>query len=495
MVQNIKIQKTPKRNFKKFNRENFLLDILEVNWDEHLELDKQDATLSTNNLLHITNTLLDRHAPIVKPSKNRKYNSAKPWTTAGLLKSINKKKILYKKYITTKDPTKKANFHTNFKNYRNLILLLSRRSKKNYYKVFFENNKDNLKNTWKGIKTLISAGRKTENLPTSMLINNKITMDHTLISESFNNFFGSIAQTTKQKIINTDKKFSDFLNNPNSNSFFMKPTTEKEISLLISSLDPKKTNGPNSIPTDILKLISPTISKHLSNIINISFSSGVFPSCLKEAYISPIHKKDSKLNIDNYRPISLLSNISKIIEKLMHSRLNIFLTKFNCLFNNQFGFRNKHSTNHALIQLTETIRNAIDKGNYACGVFVDLQKAFDTVEHSILLDKLSYYGIRGTANNWFKSYLTGRTHSVNIFGKQSNKTTIYHGVPQGSVLGPLLFLIYINDLHIAIKHSSVLHFADDTSLLNINNSIKKLTNTQIMILNCSVTGSEQTRYL
>ena len=383
--QHIKISKAPKRNFKKFNEQAFLLDILDVNWDKHLDLDRQDATLSTNKFLHIINTILDRHAPYVKPSKNPKYNSTKPWITTGLLKSISKKNQLYKEFITTKSPTKKANFKKKIKYYRNLILLLSRKSKTNYYKIFFEENKNNLKNAWKGIKTLINAGKRKENLPTSMLINNKITTDHKIISESFNNFFGSIAETTKQNIIDTNKHFSDYLNNPNNNSLFLKPTTENKIKGLISALDPQKATGPNSVPTNILKLISPTISKHLSNIINISFSTGVFPSALKEAYITPVHKKDSKLNINNYRPISLLSNISKIIQKLMHSRIENFLTKFNCLYNNQFGFRNKHSTNHALIQLTETIKNAIDKGNYACGVFVDLQKAFDTVEHSILL--------------------------------------------------------------------------------------------------------------
>ena len=307
-----------------------------------------------------------------------------------------------------------------------------------------------------------------------MLLNNKMTTDRLDISECFNDFFGSIAQKTKNKILKTDTLFSSYLKNPNNSSFLIAPTTEKEIADLISTLNPQTATGPDSIPTSILKLISPTVSKPLSDIINISFSTGVFPSCLKKSTIIPIHKKDSKLLIQNYRPISLLSNISKIIEKLMHARLQSFLTKFKCLYNNQFGFRTKHSTNHALLQITETIRNAIDEGKFACGIFVDLQKAFDTVEHSILLGKLNHYGIRGITNDWFKTYLTGRSQSVTVLGKQSKNTTICHGVPQGSVLGPLLFLIYINDLHNAIKHSSVFHFADDTSLLNANHSMKKI---------------------
>ena len=173
--------------------------------------------ISTSDMACIINTILDRRAPYVKPSKNPKYNSTKPWITTGLLKSISKKNQLYKKFITTKSPTKKANFKKKFKYYRNLILLLSRKSKTNYYKIFFEENKNNLKNAWKGIKTLINAGKRKENLPTSMLINNKITTDHKIISESFNNFFGSIAETTKQNIIDTNKHFSDYLNNPNNN--------------------------------------------------------------------------------------------------------------------------------------------------------------------------------------------------------------------------------------------------------------------------------------
>ena len=159
----------------------------------------------------------------------------------------------------------------------------------------------------------------------------------------------------------------------------------------------------------------------------------------------------------------------------MHTRLYDFLEKHNCIFKNQFGFRKKHSTIHALISMTEDIRNALDNDLIVCGVFIDLQKAFDTVDHNILLKKLEFYGIRGIAYNWFKSYLTNRHQYVSINEYLSKEAIMNYGVPQGSVLGPLLFLIYINDLYVAIKNSTVRHFADDTNLIIKNKSAKEIT--------------------
>ena len=202
--------------------------------------------------------------------------------------------------------------------------------------------------------------------------------------------------------------------------------------------------------------------------------TGVFPSVLKTAKVVPVFKKDSKLDYSNYRPISLLSNIEKILEKLMYKRLYTFLNNNNIIYNLQFGFRQQYSTSHALINITEIIRKALDDGNIGCGVFVDLQKAFDTVDHQILLAKLSHYGIRGVSNDWFKSYLSNRSQYVSINGHDSGLAAINCGVPQGSVLGPLLFLLYINNLNQAIKFCKVHHFADDINLLYLSNSIKKL---------------------
>ena len=158
----------------------------------------------------------------------------------------------------------------------------------------------------------------------------------------------------------------------------------------------------------------------------------------------------------------------------MYKRLYNFLSLHNCFFELQFGFRNKHSTSRALISLTEKIREALDGNNFACGVFIDLKKAFDTVDHNILQSKLEHYGVRGVSNNWFRSYLTNRRQYVSINGSDSKLIGVNIGVPQGSVFGPLLFLVYMNDLHTAIKHSKVHHFADDTNLLNTNKCLKML---------------------
>ena len=203
-------------------------------------------------------------------------------------------------------------------------------------------------------------------------------------------------------------------------------------------------------------------------MINVSFNKGIFPDFLKVANVIPIHKKGEKLDPNNYRPISLLSNISKLYEKAMHIWLTNFLRKNKVLLSYQFGFRNNYSTNHAFISLTEMMRNALDNGKFACGVFIDLQKAFAL---SIMIPSFQTKPLQHwlVCSFWLVlQKLSQRQNSVyNLNNERSESQTIKYGVPQDSIIGPLLFLIYINDLSWLIKNSKIHHFADDTNLLVI----------------------------
>ena len=222
-------------------------------------------------------------------------------------------------------------------------------------------------------------------------------------------------------------------------------------------------------------MISSEISEPLSGIFNLSITTGKFITVLKIAKIIPIYKnKGSSTDVSNYRPIALLSSFDKIFEKLIHKRIMTFLDKKNIIYKRQFGFRKNHSTIHNLIALTEEIRKNLDKGNFSCGIFIDLQKAFDSVDHDILLKKLHHYGVRGLCNDWIRSYLVGRRQFVSVSGVKSTSKVINYGVPQGSVLGPLLFLIYVNDIQNSLIYSKSFIFADDTAALYSDKSLKRL---------------------
>ena len=224
----------------------------------------------------------------------------------------------------------------------------------------------------------------------------------------------------------------------------------------------------------MIKIASDAIADPLSDICNHSFSDGIFPDKNKIAKVIPIHKGGSTEDVNNYRPISLLSILSKIMEKLMARRLNTYLELHSIFFPNQFGFRSGYSTTHSLISITETIKKTLDEKKFGCGVFIDLKKAFDTVNHEVLLRKLEHYGIRDISLSWFESYLSDRKQYVSVNGVDSELRHITCGVPQGSVLGPILFLIYINDLPNISSKLKFYLFADDTNIYLESDELKNL---------------------
>ena len=462
------------RNYKNIDTDALLLDLKRINWENVLKPYEGNIENTFQNFFNAIENLLDVYAPYKQLSQKELKLREKPWITKGILKAIKNKNKIQKRVLRTKDLQQKEYYHNIFKKYRNQINKLCRISKSQYYKDYFNNNKQNLQKTWDGIKQILNTENKSKKQVSYIKENDKFITDHVDLANSFNKYFCSIAKKIESNLRISNHDFKEYLGEPTLDSFFINPTTPEELECEIKSLKNNKSPGPFSINTKLLKLFKKEFSHPMSILTNMSFQTGTFPSHLKIANVVPIHKKDDKIILGNYRPISLLSNIGKIIEKLMHKRLHQFLDKHNIIHNLQFGFRFNHSTEHALISITEKIRDALDSGNIACGVFIDLKKAFDTVNHEILLKKLLHFGVRGLAYNWFSSYLSNRKQYVTIETSKSCEETVKYGVPQGSVLGPLLFIIYINDLKNAIKYSSVHQYADDTNLMFADKSVKKI---------------------
>lgn len=242
--------------------------------------------------------------------------------------------------------------------------------------------------------------------------------------------------------------------------------------------------GLDNINGDVVKLISPLIAPVLSHIFNLVFKTGVFPQHFKEAKVLPVFKKGDCKLVDNYRPISVLPFLDKVLEKVIEIRLSKYLAKFHILSDSQFGFREGLSTNIAIANFTDRIKRCIDNGIYAGTIFVDFARAFDSIDHNILLIKLERYGITGPALNLLRSFLSNRKQRISINGANSDPITVKCGVPQGSILGPILFLIFINDLPQCLSSSQCILYADDTTIISSHTKLDNLMSDLQTDLNC-----------
>lgn len=419
-----------------------------------------DVNISYDNFLNIVNEKIDNIIPVVRNKRNNyKTNPKLPWVSKSLLRSINRKNKLY--YIYKLELTDRAKFK--YTSYKNTLTTILRVEKRKYFVSRLELHKHDMQNTWKILKEAMNLVKNRNDI-TQIKHNGVIIEDVASIANIFNLYFSSIGETLSRDIEQSNKHFTNFLGPANPNSIFFVPTHKNEILDIVSNLKNKKSTGADGVSNVILKSILPFIVDALVHIFNLSLSNGQVPEVMKMAKVIPLFKKGDKLEPNNYRPISLLSSLSKILEKIIHKRTIAFLKNNNILSNSQFGFREKHSTSHALLSFVEKVANALDSSSHMVGIFLDYSKAFDTINHNILLYKLSHYGIRGKALEWFRSYLSNRKQYVFLNGHSSDLQHITCGVPQGSLLGPLLFILYINDFCKSSDILSFILFADDTNL-------------------------------
>ena len=336
-----------------------------------------------------------------------------------------------------------------------------------YYENEFSKHTNDIKKTWATINNIMHRNKKKSDFPSQIISNGKTLSNHSEIVNALNEYFSSIGPSLASKITNSEKNYSDYLNRTITSTFTFDAVNKKDVLKIIHQMKSKTSSGPDELSMKILKLMKEYIAEPLAILATQSLSTGIFPDKFKIAKVLPLQKKRNNCCIENYRPISLLNSMSKILEKCAFNQLYTYFEANDLFHESQYGYRKLHSTELACLELVDDISKQLDNKQIPLCVFLDLSKAFDTLDHNILLSKLKHYGLRNISLQWFSSYLSNRVQYIESDGIKSSPTIIKTGVPQGSILGPLLFIIYMNDINCASSIFKANLYADDTSLSSI----------------------------
>ena len=452
------------RSFKNYSKLSFIMELRKIDWSSVLTSVDVDYCLSEFSRLF--KSAIDVVAPYREIRIRSKPNQ---WMNSEILAAIRKRNDLLSRYKRNRSN------EVLFKEYckvRNAVQRDIRLAKENFFKQGVEKNKGDSGKLWNHLKSL-GYSKKTSFSSSNIVLEDKgcKVFNRSAVARLFNIFYTSVASDLVTKLPNpygmfctSSRIFKDYYHRiiGTKPSFVLSPVTSHFIRKQLSSLDPRKAIGLDDVASRFLHDGAESIVLPVTHIINLSISNETVPAAFKDAKVVPVFKKGSKLDVGNYRPVSILNVLSKVLERTVHKQMDEYLKKRNLLFSHQSGFRGGYSTDTCLVDMSNYVRSEMGKGNMVGMVLIDLQKAFDTVDHDILIDKLRAIGVSSVS--WFRSYLSDRKQCVEVNGTRSEFLPINCGVPQGSILGPQLFLIYVNDMVTSVDCRLSL-YADDSALL------------------------------